>query len=454
MGIDLLVIGGGAAGMAAARTAARRGRRVALIQDGAIGGECTFTGCVPSKTLIDAAATGSSFAAAMTRVHDTIGRIAATETADVLRGEGIDVMQGRARFVTARTITVNGQRVSARRIVVATGTAPLLPPVPGLADGPVLTSDNLWSLRQPPASIVVIGGGAIGCELAQAFTRFGIDVTLVEGAPRLLPREEPAASEVITQVFLREHLQLRLGTTITRLVRPTRTSVRVDLDDGTHVAAQMVLVAVGRQPVTGDLNLAAAGIAVDDQGFIRTNDRLATTAKGVYAAGDVTGRLPFTHAADEMGRIAARNALHRSPRLRFHPESLPWVTFTDPEVARVGMTEAQAANHGGRVAHLPMTAVDRAVITGHTDGFIQLLAGPRRLTRNLAGGRLLGATIVATCAGEMIHEVALAMRSGAFTGRLAQTVHAYPTWSTGMRSAAAQFFFPINGRTARPAQRH
>lgn len=227
--------------------------------------------------------------------------------------------------------------------------------------------------------------------------------------------------------------------------------LRLLLDDGGHVEAAALLVAVGRRPAAAELDLPAAGVAVDEHGWVRTDERMATSAPGIYAAGDLTGRLPFTHAADEMGRIAAINALRRPRRLRVHERCTPWVTFTDPEIARVGMTETQAAARRGRVAELPLSAVDRAVVAGRTDGFVKLVAGPRAVTGNVAGGRLLGATIVAPRAGEMIHEVALLMRTGAFTGRLAQAVHAYPTWSTALRSTAAQFLFEIDGRCARPA---
>lgn len=448
---DLLVIGGGAGGLAAARTAAHMGRRAILVTDGPPGGDCTLTGCVPSKTLIEAAGGRVPFAAAMDRVRATIARIAATETADVLRGEGIDVVDGRASFTDQHTVTVAGRRLSARRVVIATGSAPMIPPIPGLADGPLLTNENVWRLTDPPASVAIIGGGPIGCELAQAFTRYGITVTVVEATSRLLPKEEPAAAELIAETFKREGIDLRLAATVTRADRPSDATVELTLDDGSQVQADRVLVAVGRRPVTDGLHLEAAGVATDERGCIRTDDHLATTARGVYAAGDVTGRLPFTHAADEMGRLAAVNALRWPLRLRLHAESIPWVTFTDPEVARIGITEAQAAARHGRVAELPLNQVDRAVTAERTDGFIKLIAAPRRLTGNLAGGRLLGATLVAPRAGEMIHEAALVMRTGAFVGRLAQTVHAYPTWSTGVRKTAAQFFFDIDGRRARAA---
>ena len=452
MSHDLLVIGGGAAGMAAARTAARLHKRVALVQDGPVGGDCTFTGCVPSKTLIEAADDGVPFDQAMSRVRDTVARIAATETADVLRGEGVDVVEGRAQLTGPGSVTVAGRALTAPRMILALGAGPMVPDIPGLRDSEHLTNETVWVLRTRPDSLTVLGGGAIGCELAQAFARLGTRVTVVEAMDRLLAKEEPEAGAVIGAALARDGVEVCLGTKVTAVRRPADGVVRVELDDGSTVDSAQLLVAVGRRPATDGLDLAAAGVQVDERGYIKVDERLRANGGRVYAVGDVNGGLQFTHAADEMGRTAALNALRFPLRLRFRSDAVPWVTFTRPEVARVGMSEADAAEHGGRVAHLPMSAVDRAIAAGRTEGFITLIAGPRLLSRNLAGGRLLGATIVAERAGEMIHEVALAMRVGAFTGRLAQTVHAYPTWSTGVRSAAAQFFFELDGRQARPAE--
>jgi pyruvate/2-oxoglutarate dehydrogenase complex dihydrolipoamide dehydrogenase (E3) component len=226
------------------------------------------------------------------------------------------------------------------------------------------------------------------------------------------------------------------------------------LGDGTVVAADRLLVATGRVPVTDGLGLADAGVEVDERGFIRTDESLATTAPGIWAIGDVTGRMPFTHAAGRMAFVAVANALSKVPlrKARFDPTPIPWVTFTSPEVARVGMIEREAADQGGRVAYLPLSDVDRGMITGDTDGFVKLIAGPRRLLGNAGGGRLLGATIVAPSGGELIGQVALAMRTNMFTGRLAQTTQAYPTWSMAIQEAAAQFFMDHRGRTARDAR--
>jgi pyruvate/2-oxoglutarate dehydrogenase complex dihydrolipoamide dehydrogenase (E3) component len=459
---DLIVIGGGAAGLAAARTAAAGRARTLLVSEGEIGGECTFTGCVPSKTLIEHAARGAPFDDAMAAVRKAVAAIAATETAAVLEGEGIEVVRGRAAFVSAGEIEVGGRRFRGRRYVVATGSRPAVPPVPGLAAVPYLTSEDVWELTRQPASLAVLGGGATGCELAQAFRRLGTAVTVVEEAGRLLTAADPRAARVIGDVFRRDGIDLRTGASATA-VEPDGDGARLTLASGATVPAARLLVAAGRSPVTAGLAAEAAGIRLDERGYVLTGPDLATTAPGIYAAGDVTGRMPFTHAAYAMGRLAARNALRRKPSRRgvfsatfgtsFSTAAIPWVVFTDPEVAQVGLTEAEAAGRrGARVAYLPMSEADRAVAADATDGFVTLIAGPRRLLGGAGGGRVLGATIVAARAGEMIHEVALAMRTGMFTGRLAQAVHAYPTWSLPVQQAAAQFFGEYGGRTARSAR--
>jgi pyruvate/2-oxoglutarate dehydrogenase complex dihydrolipoamide dehydrogenase (E3) component len=321
-----------------------------------------------------------------------------------------------------------------------------------LDDVAYLTNENVFDLDALPASLAVLGGGPVGCELAQAFRRLGSDVTLVEAVERLLPREEPEASDAVASFFAAEGIDVRTGARVTRAdALEPKGAVRLHLADGSSVRADRLLVAVGRHAVTDSLGLDAAGVATE-RGFVVTDDGMATSAAGIWAAGDVTGKLAFTHAADVMGRLAATRALSRRGRRRFDPLLIPWVTFTDPEVAHVGRYEADAATFGGaQVAYLPMTEVDRAIVSGRSDGFIKLVAGPRRALRGIGGGQVLGATIMAGRAGELIHEVALAMRTRMFTGRLAQTTHASPTWSVAVQQAAAQFFMDYGGRRARPA---
>ncbi|MFT7607385.1 MAG: pyruvate/2-oxoglutarate dehydrogenase complex dihydrolipoamide dehydrogenase (E3) component [Candidatus Aldehydirespiratoraceae bacterium] len=447
---DLIVVGGGAGGLGAARAARWTGANVAIVNDGPLGGDCTFTGCVPSKTLLAAAAQGASFDEAMARVRSTVDEIAATETADVLRAEGATVIEGRAHLTTHDTVAVGPDRYTAPRVIVATGSRPFIPPIPGLGDVEVLTNEEVFSLTAAPASIGIIGGGPIGCEIAQALHGLGVAVELFEGAPRLLTKEEPEASSVVESALRARGIGVHTSAMIER-VESRPDGIALITDEG-ETLVERLLIAVGRVPNSAGLGLEELGVKLDARGHIETDDRLQTATRGVFAVGDVTGKLPFTHAADEMGRLAAGNALRRGMRGRFQTKWIPWATFTMPEVARVGLTEAEAATRGGRVAELPLSEMDRAITDGQTNGFIKLIAGPKRLTRNAFGGEIIGATIVAPRAGEMIHEAALAMRTRMFAGRLAQTVHAYPTWSYGIQKTAGQFFGEVEGRTARPAK--
>ena len=448
---DLIIIGGGAGGLAAARAAQWVGADALLVNDGPLGGDCTFTGCIPSKTLLSAARDGLGFDDAVGRVSQAIDRVAATETADVFRSRGTRVLEARARLVTHDSIAVGDRRITAPKIIIATGGRPVMPPIPGLDTVDALTNDSVFSLSSLPASMTIVGGGPIGCELAEAFARLGTAVTLVEGLPRLLAREEPDASAVVERSLAGLGVRVMTGVLIERVESTAMGSVRIFVD-GQEIVTDKLLLAVGRVPNAEELGLDELGIELTKGSYIKTDDRLSTNVRGVYAAGDVTGKLAFTHAADEMGRLAAGNALGKGQRGRYRTHWIPWVTFTSPEVARIGMTEAVAAAHGGRVAELPLSEIDRAITDGSEDGFIKLIAGPKRITRGLFGGQLIGATIVAPRAGEMIHEIALAMRVGMFTGRLAQTVHAYPSWSYGIQKAAGQFFGDVEGRTARDAK--
>lgn len=453
---DVLVVGGGAGGLTAAREANRRGARTVLVSDGPLGGDCTHTGCVPSKALLDAAARGRSFVEAMATVHRRIEEVAATEDAATLVREGIEVMSGRARLTGGHGVDVDGHRIEGCHIILATGARAAIPPITGLRDHPHLTNETIFDVGSQPGRLAILGGGAIGVELAQAFRGLGSDVTVVEAEPRLLPGEEPEASAVIGECLRARGIDVRTTARVERVDRTEAGEVGLRLIDGTKVVADQLLVATGRAPVTDGLGLADAGVELDEHGFIRTDGSLATTASDIWAIGDVTGRMQLTHAAGRMAFVAVGNALSRVPfrKARFDPRPIPWVTFTSPEVARVGMTEREAADHGGRVAYLPLSEVDRGMITGDTDGFVKLIAGPRRLLGNARGGRLLGATIVAPTGGEMIGQVALAMRTNMFTGRLAQTTQAYPTWAMAIQQTAAQFVMTHRGRTARDARTH
>ncbi len=446
---DLIVLGGGAAGLAAVGSARRAGARTLLVTEGPPGGDCTFTGCVPSKTLIEAAAHGIPFGNAMARVRDTVARIAATEDEAALREQGIEVLRGRARFLDRDRIDVDGRPLHAARIVVATGTTPMVPTIDGLADTPYATTDTIFDLTEPPKSLAILGGGATGCELAQAFTRLGISMSIVENAARLLPGAEPEAAALMAEILAAEGIAIHTDTHVAA-ARGDADGIVLHAATGRTISAQRLLVATGRRPATADLGLAAARIDTDDRGFVVVDKHLATTAPGVYAVGDVTGLFGHTHAAYAMGRVAVGAALRRVRRPTFDSAAIPQVVFTQPEVASVGALESEVTDSRARVAFLPMSEVDRAIAADATTGFVKLIAGPRPFLGNTGGGRVLGATIVAERAGEVIAEPALAMSTGMFTGRLAHTAHAYPTWSIAVQQAAAQFFGTYGGRTARP----
>jgi len=300
----------------------------------------------------------------------------------------------------------------------------------------------------------VVGGGAIGCELAQAFARLGTHVTVIEAAGRLIPIEDPDASAAIASALALDCVDVRVGVRIEQATDDGGSRC-LRLADGAEVAADQVLVATGRRPVTSGLGLERVGVEVDSAGRIVVGDTCATNIAGVWAIGDVTPFGGFTHVAGHMGFVAATNATRTNrlrPAAKVDRSVVPRVTFTDPEVASVGVTEAEAAGMGARVAEVRFAHVDRAITSARETGFVKLIAGPRPLLRSLGGGQLLGATIVGPHAGEMIGEVALAMRTKMFTGRLAQTIHAYPTWSMAIQQAATGFFFDTVGVEVRPAR--
>lgn len=432
---DLVVIGGGSAGLTAARTAGRLGARVLLVERDRLGGDCLWTGCVPSKALLHVAAEvqaargvgryglrapqgPADLSAAMAHVARAIGVIEPHDSAESLYDAGVEVARGEAVFTGPRTLRVAGEReVAFRYAVIATGSAPSLVPVPGLAEAGPLTSDTVWGLTELPGRMVVLGGGPIGCELAQAFARLGSTVTLVEAAERLLPREEPRASALVQERLTAEGITVRTG----------YPAGKVDggavHGPGAPLAFDALLAVTGRRANTGGLGLQAAGVALTGRGDVRVDDRLRTTNPRVYAAGDVTGRSAFTHLGGVQGAAAAATAL-LGVRRRIDYDAVPRVTYTDPEVARVGATSAE----GARSLTVEHDRVDRAVADGRTDGFTCLVLDGR--------GRITGATVVAPRAGETIAHLATAVRLGWTPSRYARTVHPYPGYADGPWHAA------------------
>lgn len=445
---DLLVLGGGTAGLVAAKTAARFGASTLLVEAERTGGDCLWTGCVPSKALLaaaDVAATARDgarygvdvgevrvdLARVMDHVQAAVRHVEPADSPATVEQVGGHVLAGRGRFTgpgSAEVETPAGRRTTVRfrQAVVATGAAPALPPVPGLAEVDPLTSDTVWDLRTDPGRLVVLGGGAIGCELGQGLARLGIDVSVVEGAERLLPSEDPAASAALTRALAADGVAVRTGASVSRVRRGAGAhDGTLLLDDGSQVAFDRLLVAVGRRPRTDGLGLEAAGVEVDERGFVVVDDRLTTTNPRIRAAGDLTGHPQHTHVAGSHGSLAASNAvlgLRRSV-----DRVVPRITYTQPEVASVGVGTG-GGTEGVRVVRLDHDHLDRAVTEARTDGFTALALDGR--------GRIVGATVVAPRAGEMLAELTAAVRRGDRPRDLGATIHPYPAWSDGPWNAA------------------
>jgi pyruvate/2-oxoglutarate dehydrogenase complex dihydrolipoamide dehydrogenase (E3) component len=442
---DLVVIGGGTAGLVSAAGAAGLGARVALVERHLLGGDCLNTGCVPSKAIIAASrawhtvrngeemgaappiGTGD-FGRVMERMRRLRADIAPNDGAPRLRDLGVDVFLGEARFVAADAVEVDGARLAFKRAVIATGARAAAPPIAGLAEAGYLTHETVFSLTQLPRRLAVIGAGPIGCELAQAFSRLGSQVTVFDVVPRVLPREDEDAAALIAEVLRRESVRLELGGAIEEVQSKGAVKVvRFGRDD--RIAADEVLVAAGRVPNVDGLGLEAAGVEHDAKG-VKTDDHLRTTNPRVYACGDVASPLQFTHAADAQARLVLRNAFFFG-RGKVSSLLIPSCTFTSPEVAHVGLHAAAAEEQGLQVQtiRVELADVDRARLDGGTDGFLKLHVKAK-------SDRLLGATLVAPRAGDLIAELCVAMRAGVGLKTLADTVHPYPTLSEVVKKAA------------------
>ena len=458
---DLAVVGGGSGGLVAASIAASAGARVVLVERDRTGGDCLWTGCVPSKALIETANLAHrmrhahsvgldpvepdvDFAGVMAHVRGMRDAIAPHDSPERLRGDGVDVTIAEGRFTGPGCIEVGGRELRYRAAVIATGSRPIVPDVPGLEEAGALTTDTVWDLDERPEHLVVLGGGPTGCELGQAFTRLGSSVTIVERADRVLLAEEPRASELVAQSLVRDGVDLRLSMSVVG-VRGDEIEVRAK-EGPVTIGCDRVLVATGRRPHTEGLGLDAIGVETDASGAVIVDDALRTTAHNVYAVGDVTGKLALTHAAAHQARAAALNALFRGSR-RFDHDAVPRATFTDPEVGSVGMTEQQARENfevGVRVTEFDYDQLDRAVLAGRPYGFAKLIGDPN--------GRLIGATVAAPGGGETIAELAAWIAVGESVARVSQAVHVYPTYSEGPARAADDY---LRQRYASsPAQRY
>jgi pyruvate/2-oxoglutarate dehydrogenase complex dihydrolipoamide dehydrogenase (E3) component len=443
---NLVVIGAGTAGLVCAAGAAGLGARVALVERELMGGDCLNVGCVPSKALLRAARAAAAvrgagsfgiraspgevdFAAVMQRLRRLRAGLSPTDSAARFRSLGVDVFLGDGGFTGRDAVEVAGQTLRFRRAVIATGARAVVPEVPGLTEADILTNETVFSLTELPRRLAVLGGGPIGCELAQAFARFGSRVTLLQRDARLLPRDDPDASALVHQALQRDGVDVVTGCQVVSATsRAGEKILHVRIGEGDReVAADAVLAGAGRQPNVERLGLEAAGVTFDPRRGVTVDDRLRTSNPSIFSAGDVCSRFQFTHAADAMARVALQNALFFG-RARASSLVIPWCTYTDPEVAHVGLTEAMAKEQNQRVRVFvqSLAHVDRAVLDGESEGFVKVLV-------KAGTDRIVGATIVAAHAGEMIGEVSLAMTHGLGLRRLAGTIHPYPTQAEALR---------------------
>jgi pyruvate/2-oxoglutarate dehydrogenase complex dihydrolipoamide dehydrogenase (E3) component len=444
---DLVVIGAGTAGLVTAAGAAGLGAKVALVERHLMGGDCLNVGCVPSKavirpsrTLAEIARAGAlglrpeasadaDFAAVMRRMRRIRAELSRNDSAERFRGLGVDLFFGEGRFVAPERIEVDGLSLRFRRAVVATGSRPEIPAIAGLPEAGCLTNETVFSLREQPRRLAVIGAGPIGCELAQAFRRLGCEVVLLDVLPTILGREDRDAAALLTRVLVRDGMRLALGAEIRRVERG---------DDGktlhftiggnpNTVTVDEILVGAGRAPNVDGIGLEAARVEFDRKRGVLVDDRLRSTNPRIFAAGDVCLETKFTHTADFAARTVIQNALFLG-RKRFSKLTIPWCTYTQPEVAHVGLHEEDAAAGGIAVDTFlrSFADVDRAVIDGDEEGFVKIHV-------RKGGDRILGTTIVAENAGDLVSEITLAMTAGVGLGKLASVIHPYPTRAEAIR---------------------
>lgn len=431
---DVIIIGGGSAGLVASKTAAGFGSRVLLIEKDRLGGDCLWTGCVPSKTLISAARDTSpsrraevDFAATMDVVHGAIQAIAPSDSREALESEGVAVARGTARFVSPRTLALDGVELRFRQAIIATGTRPAIPKLSGSTGLQLMTSETFWDLRELPAELVILGGGAIGCELGQAMARLGSRVTIVQRGPRILPREDEAAVRIIHDALLADGVTILTGRTAVAATSTDHLSGTITLDDGQNLRFDRLLAAVGRRSMAGELNLESARVSINEAGFVGVDTVLRTSNRRIWAAGDITGMAQFTHTAGANGSVAATNAVLG---LRRHAEArvIPRITFTSPEVAAVGIQASAADPTRHRVITQHHDHSDRAITESETSGFTQIVVDRR--------GRILGGTIVGPRAGETVGELTLAVHAKLSTSSVADTIHPYPSYNDALWNAA------------------
>jgi pyruvate/2-oxoglutarate dehydrogenase complex dihydrolipoamide dehydrogenase (E3) component len=449
---DICVIGAGSAGLSVAAGAAQLGARTVLIEKAKMGGDCLNYGCVPSKALIAAGKAAQAhhlaerlgvkspapevdFRRVQAHVQGVIAAIAPMDSVERFEGLGATVIQAAARFTGRRQVEAGGWRITARRFVVATGSKALVPPIPGLDEVSFLTNETVFDLTELPKHLIVIGGGPIGCELGQAFRNLGARVSVIEMF-EIMPKDDPELVEIVRGRLRADGIELHEQTKVVGVAAAEGgVVVTVERSGVTRqIGGSALLLAAGRQPSLDGLNLEAAGIEYDKTG-IRTDARLRTSNRKIYAAGDVTGGYQFTHMAGYHAGIVIRNALFRLPA-KVGSDAVPWVTYTEPELANVGLTEAQARERAGtvRILRAPFAENDRAQTERMTDGLIKVITQPN--------GRILGAAIVGPQAGDLIQPWILAISQKLKIGALAQMIAPYPTRGELAKRAAGSFYIP------------
>ena len=451
---NLIVIGAGSGGLVASLIGAAVKSKVTLIEKHKMGGDCLNTGCVPSKALIrsaryleqtrratefgfKSASAEFDFAAVMERVQRVVKRVEPHDSVERYTSLGVDVIRGEARIVSPYSVQVNGRTLTTRSIIVATGARPFIPPIKGLSELPYLTSDNLWELRELPKRLLVLGGGPIGCELAQCFARFGAEVTLVEMAPRLMIREDIEVSSMVAERFAHEGIDVMVGHMAKEFRVENGVNRMIAEHQGKDVMIEFdrVLVAVGRAANVSGFGLEELGVSLTNRRTVEANEYLQTNFPNIFVCGDVTGPYQFTHTASHQAWYAAVNALFGMLRkFKVDYSVIPFATFTDPEVARVGLNEQEAIEKKIKyeVTVYGLDDLDRAIADGEDYGFVKVLTLPGK-------DKILGATIIGEHAGDLIAEFVTAMRYGLGMNKILGTIHIYPTWTEGNKFAAGNW---------------